>query len=120
MISRCFGCTSLHRFCRLYSGLFIARPRLSICPLTSFVEVSWQRRRYRANRFDYSARRRAIQRYGWLIQLRYNEKGNLFDSKRIKEHLFQNDKAFVPKHEANVRFWHRADINNRSKSELDV
>jgi hypothetical protein len=29
--------------------------------------------------------------YGWLIQLRYNEKGNLFDSKRIKEHLFQND-----------------------------
>jgi len=68
----------------------------------------------------YSARRRAIQRYGWLIQLRYNEKGNLFDSKRIKEHLFQNDKAFVPKHEANVRFWHRADINNRSKSELDV
>jgi phosphohistidine phosphatase SixA len=31
--------------------------------------------------------------YGWLIQLRYNEKGNLFDSKRIKEHLFQNDKA---------------------------
>jgi hypothetical protein len=31
--------------------------------------------------------------YGWLIQLRYDEKGNLFDSKRIKEHLFQNDKA---------------------------
>lgn len=31
--------------------------------------------------------------YGWLIQLRYNEKGNLFASKRIKEHLFQNDKA---------------------------
>jgi phosphohistidine phosphatase SixA len=31
--------------------------------------------------------------YGWLIQLRYNEKGNLLDSKRIKEHLFQNDKA---------------------------
>jgi len=31
--------------------------------------------------------------YGWLIQLRYDEKGNLSDSKRIKEHLFQNDKA---------------------------
>src|SRR5215472_2301592 len=31
--------------------------------------------------------------YGWLIQLRYNEKGNLFASKRIKEHLFQDDKA---------------------------
>lgn len=31
--------------------------------------------------------------YGWLIQLRFNEKGNLSDSKRIKEHLFQNDKA---------------------------
>jgi phosphohistidine phosphatase SixA len=31
--------------------------------------------------------------YGWLIQLRYNEKGNLFASKRIKERLFQNDKA---------------------------
>jgi phosphohistidine phosphatase SixA len=31
--------------------------------------------------------------YGWLIQLRYNEKGNLSDSKRIKEHLFQNEKA---------------------------
>ena len=31
--------------------------------------------------------------YGWLIQLRYNEKGNLFASKRIKEHLFKNDKA---------------------------
>jgi len=31
--------------------------------------------------------------YGWLIELRYDEKGNLFDSKRIKEHLFQNDKA---------------------------
>jgi hypothetical protein len=31
--------------------------------------------------------------YGWLIELRYDEKGNLFNSKRIKEHLFQNDKA---------------------------
>ena len=31
--------------------------------------------------------------YGWLIQLRYDEKGNLSDSKRIKEHLFQDDKA---------------------------
>jgi hypothetical protein len=31
--------------------------------------------------------------FGWLIQLRYDAKGNLFDSKRIKEHLFQNDKA---------------------------
>jgi hypothetical protein len=31
--------------------------------------------------------------YGWLIQLRYDKKGNLFASKRIKEHLFQSDKA---------------------------
>jgi hypothetical protein len=31
--------------------------------------------------------------FGWLIQLRYNEKGDLVGSKRIKEHIFQNDKA---------------------------
>jgi hypothetical protein len=31
--------------------------------------------------------------FGWVIQLQYDEKGNLFDSNRITEHLFESDKT---------------------------